>query len=80
MEQRGQAAWQTDAAPRKVVNVWWAYARREVQLRYRPSMVKARLQDSKWVSFWCNGVSVAACMRHCDGIALLAWPRNGWAS
>ena len=47
---------------RKVVNVWWAYARREVQLRYRASMVKARLQDRQMGELWCNGGGVVAHM------------------
>ena len=63
---------------RKVVNVWWAYARREVQLRHRAAMVRSRLQDRQmgellvqWRWRRCTHACVTA-----TGLHYLLQPRN----
>ena len=63
---------------RKVINVWWAYARREAQLRHRAAMVRSRLQDRQmgellvqWRWRRCTHACVTA-----TGLHYLLQPRN----
>lgn len=63
---------------RKVINVWWAYARREVQLRHRADMVRSRLQDRQMGDLlvqWRWRRCTHACVTS-TGLHYLLQPRN----